>query len=502
MTMFVHDAVDRAAAEAPDRPAIIADSGTMTYQELSAAVRRVADSLRTVGVGLGERVAVAVNDRPRAIVSVLAVLATGATCVPVDLSYPDTRRLMMLDDAKVTHVVTDDEPTRRPAHGAAHVLELVELLDGAAHGRVPSAEPGPDDVAYILFTSGSSGRPKGVLIDHEALYDVARKTAELFRLSASDRLLQFASVSFAASMGQIFGPLTAGATLVARTRQYSAKQIIRFAAEHQVTVLWVTPSVLSYLVRSEEPSLADLTSLRLVRSGGEALTAELLAKWFAKSSVPVMNVYGPTEAVQDITARTYVDASARVTIGTPIFDAEIAILDADGNPAAEGELYFATPGMARGYLDDPELTAERFRWLTFAPEPRRYYRTGDVVRQLGDGELEYCGRLDNQVKIQGYRIELEEVESSLRTHQGIAAAAVVPVEYDAGTRLVAFYVVAAGSSVRSSELMRWCTERLPIQSVPTQYIESARLPMSPNGKLDRNALARNIDERRVPHPRR
>ncbi|MFB6719663.1 amino acid adenylation domain-containing protein [Kribbella sp. NPDC056345] len=505
MIVLAHQAVHRVAAEAPDRVAIIADSTTMTYQDLSAAVRTAGGSLHDAGVRPGDRVAVAVADRPGAIVCILAVLAIGATCVPVDPSYPAARRLMMLEDAKVSYVVADGEPAGPPAPGAPHILEPNRLLDGSADGSARGVEPAPDGLAYILFTSGSSGRPKGVLIDHEALYDVARKTAELFQLTPSDRLLQFASVSFAASMGQIFGPLTAGATLVLRTRQYSAKQIIRYAAEHQVTVLWVTPTVLSYLVRSEEPSAADLTSLRLVRSGGEALTAELLTKWFAKSSVPVMNVYGPTEAVQDITARTFVDASAQVTIGTPLFDAQIAILDSDQKPAAagaDGELYFATPGMARGYLDDPVLTAQRFPQLTVGGDSLRYYRTGDVVRRLDNGELEYRGRWDNQVKIQGYRIELEEVEACLLTHPEIDTAAVVIVQNEAGVaRLIAFYVAAHADPVAGSSLLSWCTERLPIQSVPAQYIEVPRLPLSPNGKLDRKALARDFGEGRASYSR-
>lgn len=336
-------------------------------------------------------------------------------------------------------------------------------------------------------------------IEHQALRDNAAKTARLLELTADDVLLQFASLSFASSMGQVFAPLTVGARIVVRSRQYSAPDLLKYISDNGVTVLWLTPSVINYLTQRPEPSAGLRESpLRLLRSGGEALSKSLMQRWFAHSRVPLLNVYGPTEAVQDITACLLNEPPSVVTIGAPIFDAQVFILDESGAPVdrgAAGELYFSTPGMARGYLNQEALTNARFVTRVLDGQTLRLYRTGDLVRTLDNGELEYLGRQDKQVKVQGHRTELGEIEERLTLHPDVAAVAVtLSNSARGGERLVAYYVSSNSRQPDELELMYWCAKTLPRAMVPVTYVRVDTLPLTINGKLDRRAL-NDIDAR-------
>lgn len=495
IAVIVKEQFERAAGRHRDRVALVHEDESVTYRALNERANRVAHVLAARGVGPDVVVGVCLDRGIDAIVSLLAVLKAGGACLPLDPDYPAERLGFMLRDADAACVLVGPGDRR---------LDSVEVggieLDWASAALVeaattdPASAPTESDRAYVIYTSGSTGTPKGVEIEHGALGDLAAKTARLLELSVDDALLQFASMSFVASVGQIFAPLVSGARVVLRGRRLRGASALRaYIVDKGVTVLWLTPSMIKYMSQPGDGSIAGLGApLRLLRSGGEALTRSLVDNWFAQGSIPILNVYGPTEAVQDITANLITGPVPTVTMGRPIFEVEVLITDDAGNPTDgdAGELLFTTPGMARGYLGQEALTAERFVWRDTAHGRRRFYRTGDIVRRLPDGQLAYVGREDRQVKMLGNRVELGEIEERLTRHPAVAHAAVVVVPWLADEhRLVAYYV--AGPDHRSGvpDLQQWCLQALPSYMVPTTYVPIPELPITANGKLDRKALS-------------
>ncbi|MCW3815808.1 amino acid adenylation domain-containing protein [Micromonospora sp. DR5-3] len=488
--MTVVETFVRSADRHPDNIAVSSSGESLSYSKLNERANRLAHHLLDRGLTAGTPVGLCVRRGIDMIVALLGVLKAGGACVPLDPQYPTERLIYMIKDTQATLLITHaDFDIRFNELPIGRVL-----LD--AHGDQLAAYPStnltvtpePSHLAYVLYTSGSSGEPKGVEIEHGALRDNATKTAQLLGLTADDALLQFASLSFASAMGQIFAPLAVGARMEVRGRQYSATDLLAYIRNSGVTVLWLTPSVINHLTQRPEISTRVLTApLRLLRSGGEALTKTLVQRWFEQTSVPLLNVYGPTEAVQDITACLLTEPPPVVTIGAPIFDCKVFVLDESGVPAdhgVAGELYFSTPGMARGYLNQPALTEERFVTRVLGGQELRLYRTGDMARMLANGELEYLGRQDNQVKVHGHRAELGEVEERLMSHPAVHAAAVVL----GGDRLVAYYVSSGVDEPDALGLMNWCAKTLPPVMVPTRYLRVDALPLTINGKLDRRAL--------------
>ncbi|BCL16670.1 amino acid adenylation domain-containing protein [Micromonospora sagamiensis] len=494
--MTVVELVARSADQHPERTAVSWEHGSLSYRELNDRANRLANTLSERGLTHGAPVGVYTHRGADMIVALLGILKAGGACVPLDPQYPDERIRFMIDDARPSMLVTHGDLDDRL--GGVPVRRLVLDRQAGEIGRASAADPAvappPTQLAYVLYTSGSTGVPKGVEIEHHALRDNAIKTARLHDLSADDVMLQFASLSFASSMGQIFAPLSVGAEVVVRGRQYSAAGLLDYVRARDVTVLWLTPSMINYLVRHAETSSVALAipRLRLLRSGGEALTTSLARRWFALSDVPLLNVYGPTEAVQDVTACLLGEPPLVATIGRPIFDVEVFVLDDSREPVepgTPGELYFSTPGMARGYLNQPGLTSERFVDVVISGRALRLYRTGDLVRMLDSGELEYLGRRDRQVKVQGHRIELGEIEERLTRHPAITAAVVVLSPSASGeARLVAYCMWSGGPGVREPDLMRWCATALPAAMVPTRFVGVDTLPLTVNGKLDRRTL--------------
>jgi amino acid adenylation domain-containing protein len=487
--------IESQADRAPDRVALVAGSRSISYRQLDDRANRLARLLIRHGVTVGTPVAILLERSIPAVVSMLAVLKAGGVCVPLDSDYPGERLDLTVRDVRAPLVLTVAGLRGRLSLPGVTLVELDRVAEEPGNVTVTRPEVSPTDLAYVIYTSGSSGTPKGVEIEHGALRDFATKTARLFGLTSDDAVLQFASIAFVAAVGQIFAPLTAGSRVVLRERQTGAPQLVDYIRRTGVTVLWLTPSVIKYLTRRPDASIATLGApLRLVRSGGEALTAQLVAQWFRSSSVPILNVYGPTEAVQDVTACLLTEVVPAIPMGRPIFDVAVFVLDDLGRPAAPGqpgELYVSTPGLARGYLNDSQLTRERFPTRTFDGTRRRLYRTGDVVRQRDDGLLEYVGRRDRQVKVLGNRIELGEIEQRLVAHPTVAdAAVVVSADSRGDERLVGYYVPdpAAEPDDAEPELLEWCARVLPRHMVPTGFVKVRELPVTVNGKLDRAAL--------------
>jgi nonribosomal peptide synthetase DhbF len=476
----------------------------MSYAELNARANQLARHLVSLGAGPERLVAVAMDRSLELVVAVLAVLKSGAAYLPVDPGYPADRIGFMLAEAGPVAVLTTRMARQRLPAGARYVL-LDEPAVATELGRLPGGDLAAADragavhsgsPAYVIYTSGSTGRPKGVIVSHAGIVNyLARQHAE-FGLTAADRILHKASISFDASAWELFVPLTIGATVVVarpdgqRDPAYLA-QLIR---DQRVTVAAFVPSMLRVFLA--EPGAARCVSLRQVRSGGEELSATIRDQLFeVLPSARLHNGYGPTEVTVGIFSRECLaetQAAARIPIGRPEWNIRAYVLDDGLRPVpagVRGELYVAGPQLGRGYLGRPALTAERFVACPFGRAGERMYRTGDLARWNAAGELVFLGRADGQVKVRGFRVELGEIEAVLAAQDGIAQVAVVVQEDRPGDRRLVAYVVPGGGRRREAAAQRAGAARaLPGYMVPAAVVELDALPLSATGKLDRRAL--------------
>ena len=490
----VHDLIADQARRTPDEAAVVAGAEVLTYRELDARADRLADVLRAAGVGPEARVGLLLDRSAELAVALLATLKAGGAYVPLDPAYPADRLRYLVDDAGVSLLLTRRHLLAEVPPTAAVVLCVDDEFPPARHGK----SPGPDarNAAYVMYTSGSTGTPKGVVVAHRSLVNHNLAAARLFDLRPEDRVLQFGSISFDLAAEEIFPTWMVGATVVLRDDEHlDPRRFTRKIAEAGITVLDLPTAYWHAWVRELAASGAPLPgSLRLVVVGGEEATATALATWraIAGDSVRWINTYGPTEATIIATAAEPRGADdARVPIGRPIANMKTYVLDAAMAPVpvgVPGELYLAGEGLARGYHGRPGPTAERF-----LPDPfgdgGRIYRTGDRARWRADGELEYLGRVDDQAKIRGLRIEPGEVEAALRACRGVAvAAAVIRPDGRGEPSLAAFVVGDAGVSPSVEEVRRELKSRLPRHLVPASIVALDALPMTVGGKLDRRAL--------------
>ncbi len=496
-------------ARTPNAVALVLDEDEFTYGELNARANRLARLLVQRGVGPESAVAVLMERSVEMVVALLAVLKAGGAYVPVDPDYPAERIAVVLADARpslllatVACAAAAGEFTgeRLLVDDAETVAGLAALgtADMAAAERQPaltSLNP-----AYVLFTSGSTGRPKGVAVPHAGVVNLLRRLQHDHRLTTSDRVLQKTPFGFDVSVWEFFWPLMEGATLVlARPGgHHDPAYLAEVIRRQRITVTHFIPSMLQAFLR--EPAAASCGGLRVVFSGGEALTAELRDAFRRVLDVPLYNQYGPTEASVDVTSWSCAAESdgATVPIGRPVWNTSAYLLDAGLRPVpvgVAGELYLAGVQLARGYQGRPGLTAERFVADPFGPVGTRMYRTGDLARWRADGNLEYVGRADEQVKLRGYRIELGEVEAALAGCPGVAHAVVVLREDTAGDpRLVGYAVAEPGAGVDPAELRAVVAGSLPEYMVPSAVVVLEALPLTVNGKLDRRALPAPVVE--------
>jgi amino acid adenylation domain-containing protein len=490
LTSLIQSTVDLV----PDALAVVAADRTLTYRQLDDAARHWARRLAAHGVGPEDIVAVAVPRGPDLIIGMLAILYAGAAYLPLDPDYPAERIEFMLADAAPAAVMA----TAEGAGVAAAIPGMATLLiDADADG--PVAEPrqaGPENVAYVMYTSGSTGRPKGVMVPHGAVANQLRWRQDHHRLTAEDRVLVKTPSSFDTSVLEMFWPLVAGSTMVIarpgghRDTAYLAELIRR----EQVTTVEIVPSVLAALLA--EPAAAECVSLRRVLAGGEELGTPLRDRLEETlPGVALYNTYGPTEATVDVTWHLCQSGEPAVPIGALIANASAYVLD-DGlqlvPPGLAGELYLAGAPLARGYRGQPGQTAARFVANPFAGHGSRLYRTGDLARWRADGELEYLGRGDHQVKIRGVRIELGEIEAVLAGQPGVAQAVALIRAGQSGAALVAYVTRTDsedGACVRPEALREALTARLPAAFVPSAIVVLDEFPLTPSGKLDRAALS-------------
>ncbi|CAL9648802.1 amino acid adenylation domain-containing protein [Streptomyces sp. enrichment culture] len=487
------------AAHTPDAPALLTDENTVTYAALDARANRLAHTLRERGVGPGSIVALVTERSPEMMTALLAVLKAGGAYLPIDPSYPQARIDHLLADSGARLVLhqarfgalVDDRPA----------LDLDERASYADRTDPVDETAGAGDVAYVIYTSGSTGRPKGVLVEHRSAVNRLQWMQRAYPLGARDVVLQKTSISFDVSVWELFWWSLAGAALAlpAPGTEKDPAALLAALGRHRVTTTHFVPSMLGMsLGHLDRFGGGEATrSLRQVFTSGEAL-APAQADGFARL-VPharLVNLYGPTEATVDVSHQPVegLGDRARLPIGLPIDNLRLYVLDGGGRQApvgVPGELHIAGTGVARGYLGRPELTAQRFvtgEAVREATGEERLYRTGDLVRRLPDGALEYLGRIDEQVKVRGFRVEPGEIEERLRTHPRVRDAAVVAVDDGWQTSLRGFAVLTGEAT--EAELKEHVAAALPGYMVPGRLVAVDELPLTPNGKLDRAALRR------------
>ena len=487
---------ERQAARSPHAVAARFDDVSRTYGELNADANRLAHLLRRHGVGAGVPVGLCISRSIDMLTAVLAVLKAGGAYVPLDPWFPVDRLAFMAQDSAIPVLLTEDSLQGRfdlPAgvrticiDGDAAAIAAEPANDVAASGAAS-----PDDPAYIIYTSGSTGRPKGVIIGHRSLMNLLESFRAEPGIDANDVLVAVTTLSFDIAGLELLLPLIAGAQVVIASREAASDpaSLAALLRNAGATVLQATPATWRLLVDS---GWNDGNGLRIL-CGGEALHPDL-ARRLVETGAAVWNVYGPTETTIWSTCHRVTGGDAgTVPIGRPIANTRLYVLDPMGQPVpvgVPGELYIGGEGVAIGYLNRPELTAERFVTDPFAGRSAaRMYRTGDVVRQRADGVVEYIGRADHQVKVRGFRIELGEIENVLGAHPAVAQAVVVVRENQPGDAYLAAYVrLSNGRMPDASEYRAFLKERLPDYMLPAAFTPVDAFPMTPNGKIDRQHL--------------
>ncbi|CAM4037168.1 Linear gramicidin synthase subunit D [compost metagenome] len=500
---LVHEAFAANAARTPEAIALICEGQHLRYGELNARANQLAHRLRGEGAGPETLVGIAIERCSDLVVAVLAVLKSGAAYVPLDPEYPVERLSAMVADSGARLLLTRNALLQRlPALAGLQVLSLDDDLQGFASDD-PQTPLLADNLAYVIFTSGSTGRPKGVAVSHAALARHTQAAIEMLQLSARDRVLQFATFNFDPFVEQLFASLTVGATVIMRGDQlWSSERWLQEVRSQGITVANLSTAYWATIARDlAHGGPQDMAALRLMICGGEAMSAAALADWRQALATPVklLNAYGPTEATVTASAHdcsVYLDPQQTVPsvlpIGRPLAGRRLYLLDSQGQPAAAAvaaELSIGGELLARGYYGRPGLTAERFIPDPFAGPGARQYRTGDLVWAGADQVLGYLGRLDQQVKVRGYRIEPGEIEARLLEHPQVGEALVQVHQGATGAQLVAYLVPAGGQARLALDACKaWVAAALPAYMVPAHWVMLERLPLSPNGKLDRQSL--------------
>jgi amino acid adenylation domain-containing protein len=481
---LLHAAFERQARRRPEAVAVVCGEQALTYGEVDARANHLAAHLRGLGVGPEVLVGICLERSAATVTALLAVLKAGGAYVPLDPGYPAARRAFLAADAGVSVVVTREALLPLLPGGR---FAFVCLEQEAAWQDLPAERTGlPGHLAYLIYTSGSTGRPKGVAIEHRSACALVRWAATVFPAADLSAVLASTSLNFDLSIFELFVPLSLGGRVVV------VEDGLALPRQAGVTLLNTVPAALAEVLR-QGPLPA---SVKTVNLAGEPLRRRLAEQAYESGAGVVYNLYGPSEDTTYSTwERVAAGGASAPSIGRPVCGTRVHLVDRRGGLAARGavgELCLAGEGLARGYWGRPELTAERFVPDPFGGRGERLYRTGDLARHLPDGRLDLLGRMDQQVKVRGFRIELEEVERALELHPGLRESAVAlaaaPAREETGERVLAAYVVFAGEAVAPGELQRFLARSLPVPMVPALFVALPALPRTPNGKVDRRAL--------------
>lgn len=477
----------------PDSIALVFGDAQLTYSELNARANWLAQRLRAAGVGPETMVGCCIERSIELIVALVAVLKAGGAYVPLDPAYPKERFDFLVRDTQPKVMLTQKSLASTILADYQGTCLLVDACSGTAQEN-PTLAGDSSSLAYVMYTSGSTGQPKGVLVENRAIVRLVRNT-NFCSFGTDEVFLQFAPISFDASTFEIWGALLNGGRLVVMPPQpTSLKDLVGVLRQQKITTLWLTAGLFNLLVEEE---LEDLHSVRQLLAGGDILSPRHVRTALEKlPSCRVINGYGPTENTTFTCCHTMYPGGRvpePVPIGRPISNTQVYILDEQLRPVppgTAGELYAVGDGLARGYLNDPRATDEKFVRNPFATggQDDRMYRTGDLASWRSDGVIEFLGRADNQVKINGHRIEPGEIETALGAHGRIKQACVVAYPGDRGSkRLVAYYVSSDGA-LNETELRRFLAGKLPEFMIPGLFFHVTSLPLTANGKVDRSAL--------------
>lgn len=496
-----HQLFEAQTERTPDAVAVVFEDNQLDYQELNKRANELAHHLRNLGVGPEVLVGVCLEPSIEMMVGLLGTLKAGGAYVPLDPSYPEERLAFMLEDADVAVLLTQQKLAERLPKRQAQVVCLDADCESIAKrsGRNPANQSGPDNLAYVIYTSGSTGKPKGTLITHRGLTNYLHWCLSAYPLQEGRGSLVNSTIAFDATITAIFSPLLAGRTVRLLPDIIDVEALgTALGQEGNYSLIKITPAHLEILSHQLSPEKAGALARSFI-IGGENLVADRVAFWQEHAPDTLLfNEYGPTETVVGCAvfeARQW-RGRGSVPIGRPIHNTQVYVLDGHRRPVpigVAGELFIGGVGVARGYLNLPGLTAEKFVPDPFSDEPKaRLYRTGDMVRYHADGNMEFLGRADEQVKIRGYRIELGEIESVLNQHPAVCESAVIAQDDKRGNkRLVAYLVTdpaASLSELSSKELRGFIKTKLPDYMVPSAFALLDALPLTPNGKVDRRAL--------------
>ena len=492
----IADLFEEQAKLRPDAVAVVSDNKELTYWELNQWANELTRRLEEHGVRSGELVGLCIDRSAELVVALIAILKVGGVYVPLDPAYPKQRLAFMIEDTGVRILLTQDWLVGQIPQVGVKIVCISDEAAGARRESYPDPirDSGPDSLAYIMYTSGSTGRPKGVCIRQSSVVRLVRNT-NYINLTPDEVFLLFAPISFDASTFEIWGSLLNGGRLViAPPGVLSVAELGRLIRSNGVTTLWLTAGLFHQVVDS---GLDDFLSVRQLLAGGDILSPDRVRKTLATlSSCVVINGYGPTENTTFTCCYRITDpeqVGTSVPIGKPISNTTVYVLDSLAQPlpiGAVGELYIGGDGLATGYLNRSQLTAEKFIPNPFSTAPAaRLYKTGDLVRYRSDGNLEFLGRLDNQVKVRGFRIELGEIEVVLQQHPSVRDAVVVAREDTPGDRrLVAYVVPVAEDAAEVNGFREYLKQHLPEYMVPSAVVVVDKFPLTPNGKVDRDAL--------------
>ena len=483
-----------------DAIALVYDAEVLTYSELNARSNQLAHYLLARGVVADGLVGICMNRSLDMVIGILAVLKSGGAYLPIDPNYPQSRIEYMLSDSGVKILLISQQLTPVEYSFKGETISIERDWDLISRQPLTNLDTCVDktNLMYVIYTSGSTGLPKGVMIDRNALQKQCLVISKKYHLNAGDRVLQFASISFDPSIEQLFTSLLSGCSAyISNGTIWSAEDLFEFIDKHQLTIVDIPPVYWRSILDLNDMVYESVTqnSLRLLNFGGDRLFQYNRRKWLNSPfrRAELVNSYGPTEAT--ITALTYgisddvEETLENIPIGRPLDNRSVFILDENLSLLPQGvlgELYLGGEGLARGYLNRGGLTAEKFIPNPFSDKGDRLYRTGDIVRYLADGNIEYIGRVDHQVKVRGFRIELGEIESSLLSHECVKESVVLARTESGDTRLVGYVVLS--SEFDTSELREYLKNRLPDYMVPNVLMVVDEFPLTPNGKLDRNAL--------------
>lgn len=493
----VHNLISNQSKKTPQSVAVVYGNESITYEELNQRSNRLARFLIKKGVTKDSLTGLCIERSVEMVVGILGILKAGSAYVPIDPSYPKSRVEFMIKDSCAEYILTQKDLSANLPKGDFVFVEIDNTGNEFSHESPEDIEMKSDlnDTAYVIYTSGSTGLPKGVMISHRSLSNHMLWMISEFKANESDSVLQKTPFSFDASVWEFYLPLmTGGRLIMAKPEgQMDTAYLVETIIKERVTILQLVPSLLRMLLN--ENGIENCKSLKKVFCGGEALTKDLKNKLFEKLDVEFYNLYGPTEATIDATFfKCKKDSDdIYISIGKPVYNTQVYILDKYLNPVPAGipgELYIGGVDVAKGYLKNPELTESKFIPDIFSNKPgAKLYKTGDAAKFMIDGNIEFLGRVDNQVKLRGYRIELGEIESKLNQYYTVEESIVIVREDKPGNQRLAAYIVNRNNSeIISDDIKQFLRESLPEYMIPSVFIVLDNLPLTPNGKVDRLSL--------------